>query len=106
MHSNHCSTVSGSHVGSHRRLLGPEQRPGDGLRGRAPAALQQSQPFEHHPVVKLAKGAGERLVVQTSEGRVGDPFKLQVAATPVMSVEVPVPDALPSAQPRDCSPDR
>lgn len=48
--------------------------------------------------------AEERLVVQTSEGRVGDPFKLQVAAAPVSSVQVPVSEANPSPQPRDCSP--
>jgi hypothetical protein len=46
----------------------------------------------------------QRLVVQTSEGRVGDPFKLQIAADPVTSSQVPLEEALASPMPRDCAP--
>jgi hypothetical protein len=46
----------------------------------------------------------ERLIVQTSEGRVGDPFKLQVAAAPVSSEMGDPSEAAPAPSPRDCSP--
>jgi hypothetical protein len=46
----------------------------------------------------------QRLVVQTSEGRVGDPFKLQIAASPTASSQVPLEEALASPMPRDCAP--
>jgi hypothetical protein len=46
----------------------------------------------------------ERLIVQTSEGRVGDPFKLQVAAAPVSSESADPSEAAPVPSPRDCSP--
>jgi hypothetical protein len=46
----------------------------------------------------------QRLVVQTSEGRVGDPFKLQIAADPVTSSQVTLEEALASPMPRDCAP--
>lgn len=47
---------------------------------------------------------GERLVVQTSEGRIGDPLKLQIAADPVAAVRVDVVEALASPSPRECGP--
>jgi hypothetical protein len=46
----------------------------------------------------------ERLVVQTSEGRVGDPLKLQVAGDPIASEQVDVAEALASPNPRECGP--
>ena len=46
----------------------------------------------------------ERLVVQTSEGPVGDPYKLQVAAEPVTSQMVEQAEAVPVPSPRDCAP--
>lgn len=46
----------------------------------------------------------ERLVIQTSEGRVGDPFKLQVAAARRSTERADVSEAMPSPQPRDCAP--
>jgi hypothetical protein len=46
----------------------------------------------------------ERLVLQTSEGTVENPLKLQVAAEPVSSTQVPASEALASPEPRDCAP--
>ena len=46
----------------------------------------------------------ERLVLQTSEGTVENPLKLQVAAEPVSSMRVPASEATASPQPRDCAP--
>jgi Sortase domain len=46
----------------------------------------------------------QRLVLQTSEGRVGDPFKLQVAARPVAVDRSSPHEAVTSPRPRDCGP--
>lgn len=46
----------------------------------------------------------ERLVIQTSEGPTGTVPKLQIAAHPISSEEVPQAPAPPSAEPRVCAP--
>lgn len=46
----------------------------------------------------------ERLVIQTSEGPTGTEAKLQIAAQPISTDELPRDGALPSADPRVCAP--
>lgn len=62
----------------------------------------------HTTDYSLADGVApgeQRLVVQTSEGPVDDPLKLQLGARLVRTEPVPIAEARPSAAPRDCSPE-
>lgn len=47
----------------------------------------------------------QRLIVQTSEGPVDNPLKLQLGARLVSTEPVPIDEARPPAAPRECAPE-